>query len=432
MINRKRLSALLGATAITAALAQPVGAQSIDELKQQLAALAERIEELEAKQAAAEKVEAKRPKISKAEPAFGLATDDGLFEVNLRGRIMADAGWVSDGDDSMNVKATEMRAARIGVEGKAWKDVKYVIEAEFAGNEVSLADAIVEYKTSTGTWKFGHYKPPVSLEEMTSSRHVTFMERASFTDAFGLGRNVGIGYKNGGDTWTFNLGAFRGKNDGGMEDEGYIFAGRATYGQEFDNGKWLLGASARVQDAGDGAYRYRQRTHSHLAGRLVDTGTITGDDALFILEGAMQYGAFHVASEWANLTAKDAAAGGGNATLWGGYVEAGWFITGEAKNLNLGKGAWDRPKVNNPVHKGGMGAWQIAARFDKIDLTGDGVYGGEQDTYLLGVNWYLNRHTRFTANYAHMTINKAFNVSANGLDGKNDADALTLRFQVDW
>ncbi|WP_262691105.1 porin [Kordiimonas aestuarii] len=432
MLKRNNLLALLGATAMATVVAQPAAAQSIDELKEQLAALAKRIEELEARQQASEKKQSRQAKISKEEPAFALATDDGLFEVNVRGRVFADAVWASDADNSMDLKATEMRSARIGVEGKAWKDLKYVIEVDFAGEEVTLADALLEYKTSMGSWRFGYFKPTLSLEEITSGRHITFMERSAFTDAFSFGRNMGIGYKNGGDNWTLNLGAFRGNNSDSLEDEGYIFAGRATYGQEFEDGKWILGASARYRDGGDAAYRYRQRAHSHIADRFVDTGTITDRDTTYVLEAGMQFGSFHVASEYSALYAKDAAADGGSAMFWGGYVEAGWFITGEAKTLNLKKGAWDRPEVNNPVHKGGMGAWQVAARFDRLDMTGDGVYGGEQDTYLLGVNWYLNRHTRFMANYAHMTFDKAFNVAANGPDGENDADALTLRFQIDW
>ncbi|WP_417450732.1 OprO/OprP family phosphate-selective porin [Kordiimonas sp.] len=432
MFKRNKLVTLLGATALVTLLTAPAGAQSIEEMKAQLAALAKRIEELEAKQQASEEKQAKRPKISSAEPAFGLATDDGLFEVNVRGRILADAAWATDGDSTMGVKATEMRAARIGVQGKAWKDVKYVIEADFAGDQVALADATLEYKTSIGTWRFGHYKPSVSLEETTSLLNTTFMERSAFTDAFSFGRNIGIGYKNGGENWSFNLGAFRGKNDGGLEDEGFIFAGRVTYGQSFEGGTWLMGASARYQDAGDGGLRYRQRAYSHLADRFVDTGTVTDKDMLMILEGAVQYGALHVASEWSQLTAKDAASDGGNATFWGGYIEAGWFITGEGKPLSLTKGAWGRPKVNKPVHEGGMGAWQVAARFDRVDLTGYGVYGGEQDTYLMGVNWYLNRHSRLMANYAHTTFDKAFNVPANGADGSNDADVVTLRMQIDW
>ncbi|WP_020399998.1 OprO/OprP family phosphate-selective porin [Kordiimonas gwangyangensis] len=432
MLKRNHLWALLGATAMTTIVAQPASAQSIDDLKAQLAALAKRIEELEAKQAASEKSETKRPKISKDEPAFALATDDGLFEINVRGRVFVDSAWASDGDDTMDLKGTELRAARIGVQGKAWKDVKYVLEADFAGNEVAVADALVEYSTKYGSWRVGHFKPAISLEEMTSSVNATFTERSAFTDAFSFGRNVGIAYLNGDDNWTLFLGAFRGNNEDSLENEGYTLSARATYGQEFEGGKWIAGASLRYRDAGDGSYRYRQRAHSHLADRFVDTGTLTDRDTTYVVEAGLQLGAFHVASEYSELRAKDAAADGGSAKLWGGYIEAGWFITGEEKTLNLKKGVWDRPKVTNPVHKGGMGAWQVAARFDRLDMTDGGVYGGEQDTYLVGLNWYLNRHTRVMANYAHMTFDKAFNVAANGPDGENDADALTLRFQIDW
>jgi len=430
MLGKNRLTMLLTATALTAVSMQPVQAQSIDELKAQLEALTKRLEQLEAKQETTAK---KTPVIKKAEPAMALATPDGMFEFNMRGRIYADAGWVNDGDDTMNIGATEFRTARLGIEGKAWKSVKYKFEADFAGNEANIKDAYLQYSGSTGSWKFGQFKTPNSLEEQTSSRHTTFMERASFTDAFGLARMMGIGYGNGGDNWTFNAGVFRGTAGSDGDKEGEAFAARFTYGQNTGSGAWMVGASTRFQNVGDGSdLRYRQRPHNHLSDRFIATSRIASKDSLFGFEGAAQMGSFHVASEWAMLTADEGGAGGRDAKFNGGYFEAGWFITGEKKPLKLSKGAWDRPKVNDPVHKGGMGAWQLAAKFDRIDLTGAGVYGGEQDTFILGVNWYLNRHTRFMANYSHSTIEKAFDVSANGADGANDVDTLGVRFQVDW
>ena len=430
MLRKNRLTIFLAATALTTMSLQPVHAQSIDELKAQLQALTKRLEQLEAKQEATEK---KLPVIKKSEPAMALATPDGLFEFNLRGRIYADAGWVTDSDDTLNVGATEFRTARLGIEGKAWKSVKYKFEADFAGNETNIKDAFLQYSGSSGSWKFGQFKTPNSLEEQSSSRHTTFMERASFTDAFGLARMMGIGYGNGGDNWTFNAGVFRGTAGSDEDKEGEAFAARLTYGQNTSSGAWMVGASTRFQDVGDGSdLRYRQRPHNHLSDRFVATSRIASKDRLFGFEGAAQMGSFHIASEWAFLTADEGGAGGRDAKFNGGYFEAGWFITGEKKPLKLSKGAWDRPKVNNPVHKGGMGAWQLAAKYDRIDLTGAGVYGGEQDTFIIGVNWYLNRHTRFMANYSHSSIEKAFDVSANGEDGANDVDALGVRFQVDW
>ncbi|NVJ98562.1 MAG: hypothetical protein HWE25_10445 [Alphaproteobacteria bacterium] len=426
MLKGKHLAGLMAATALATAVAAPANAQSVEELKAQLSALSKRIEELEKKQK-------KSDVVKKAEPAFGLATDDGLFEFNIRGRLYADAAWASDDDGNMDVDATEFRTARLGIEGKAWKNTKYKFEADFAGNEVEIKDAYMQYASEMGKWTFGQFKTPNSLEEQTSSRHTTFMERASFTDAFGLARMMGIGYGHGGDNWTFNAGVFRGDAGGSADDAGQVFAARLTYGGKFDNGSWLLGASARVRDNdGEDGLRYRQRPHNHLTDRFVATSRIAEKDSMFGLEAALQYGSFHVASEWASLNAKEGGAGGRDANFYGGYVEAGWFITGEKKPLKLDKGTWDRPKVKAPLHEGGMGAWQIAAKFDRIDLTGDGVYGGEQDTVIVGVNWYLNRHTRFMANYSHSSIDKAFDVAANGADGENGVDALGLRFQVDW
>ena len=43
----------------------------------------------------------------------------------------------------------------------------------------------------------------------------------------------------------------------------------------------------------------------------------------------------------------------GNPSFWGGYVEAGYFLTGETRGYKAG--AWDRTKVLKPFSKGGIG-----------------------------------------------------------------------------
>ncbi len=430
-MNRNFLSTLLLASALSTGVATPLYAQSIEELKAQLEMLSKRIEELEKKQAAAP--QGKVAEIKKAGPALTLATDDGLFEFKLRGRLYADAGWAHDNDDAMNVAGTELRAARIGIEGKAWGKIGYRFEADFAGNTTTVNDAFITYPTSFGKVTVGNFKTPNSLEEQTSSRFVTFIERGAFTDAFNLARQLGVSLSNGGDNWTFKAAVFRGSVSDTADEQGTTLAGRVTYGGKFDNGAWMLGGSVRYQEASEGAqYRYRQRTYHHLSDRLLATGFITDEDFMYGLEAAAQMGAFHASAEWASLSAKDGGSAARNATFSGGYVEAGWFITGESRPLKLSSGVWDRAAVNSPIHKGGVGAWEVAAKYDIIDLTDNGVFGGEMDTIVIGLNWYLNRHARVMANYSHSTIDDAFDVAANGADGENSADTFGLRFQIDW
>ena len=440
-MNKYRIVSLLTATALTVVAAPSVGAQSIAELKAQLELLTKRIEQLEKQQAttpiavapATQAANAKTPVITKAEPAFALATPDGNFEFNVRGRIISDLGIISDSDDSTNIRATEFRSARLAVEGKAWKNVAYRLVADFAGNDVSIEDAYLEYKSGFGKIRVGHFKSNNSLEEITSLKHITFLERAAFTDAFDFDRHFGIGYITGGDNWSLELGAFKGNADTEEEDEGEVFAARATYGNKFDNGTWILGASTRYRNSGDdGAIRYRQRAHLHQSARFLATDRIATEDLFYGVESAIQIGSFHAASELGITDAYEAGAGGRDARFYGGYIEAGFYLTGETQALDLKKGIWGRPKIISPMDEGGFGAWQIAAKFDRIDLTADGVYGGEQNTYLIGLNWYLNRYTRVSADYSHNSISKAFNVPLNGTDGENSVDTLGLRFQVDW
>lgn len=458
-----KLSGLLITTALAGSLmALPANAQSAQDLQAQINVLQQQLNTLQQalynQQAAANEAteraaaaEAKAEQavasaeaaaekdssglmLSKAEPAMGIKTADGQFEMNLRGRIFADAGWVSDGDDTLDLKATEFRAARIGIEGKAWKTVKYKFEVDFADNEVDIKDAYLQWDGKVADFTFGQFKTPNSLEEISSSRHNTFMERASFTDAFSLARQMGIGANLGGKNWGLHTGVFRGSASADNEDEGLTVAARGWYGGEMENGVWLLGGSVRHRNVGDdqSLLRYRQRPHNHLSDRFIATSRFADKDTFYGIEGAVQMGPFHVSSEYAVLDTKLASGMGNDPKFHGGYVEAGWFITGESKVLKLDKGAWDRPKVDNPVFEGGSGAIQIAAKFDMIDLTDEGVFGGEQDTFIIGVNWYLNRHSRIMLNYSHSEIDNAFDVSANGSDGENDLDAFGMRFQVDW
>ena len=100
----------------------------------------------------------------------------------------------------------------------------------------------------------------------------------------------------------------------------------------------------------------------------------------------------------------------------GGFIQAGYFITGETRTYKGGK--FNRTKPAKPLSAGGMGAFEVAARFDTLDARSAG--DEKVDAFTLGVNWYLESHLRVSANYT----------DASG--DKFEADGLQMRLQMDW
>jgi len=445
-MKRKLITTLLASTAIAmAAMSAPAFADE--------AALAKRMEALEKEMASVKQElateKAKNEKKSdnglsiKWEPAPSIKSDDGRFEMNLRGRIYTDAAWISDDVSGADTKATEFRTARLGIEGKAWTNLKYKFEIDFAGGEVEIKDAYIQPKFGDVKITLGQHKTPNSLEEQTSSRYTTFMERAAFTDAFGLAREIGISVATGGDNWTFAVGAFRGADGVSNLDEGTTIAARATFAVvNTDKTKVHLGGSVRWRNKGEDQsdFRYRQRPFAHLSPtRWINTGHMFEKDVLFGIEAAVVHGPFSVQSEYAFVRAEDMDINTSDKFGFsGGYVDFSYFLTGESRKYDAKKGSFGRVSPKHPVLDGGVGAWQIAYRYDMVDLTdtvalnGGGSYtlnGGKQTTHIVGVNWYWNKYMRMMFDYSHSKITNASDVFSPGV---NAVDTFSIRAQVDW
>lgn len=432
-MSRKPILGLLAATAICSVAFAPVAsAQTLQELKEQINALSKKIEVLEKKQAV---VAEKSPDLKvkwKGAPEF--SSPDGKFKMKIRGRLFTDYGTVSAKNNGLavageKVDATEFRTARLGVEGVVFKAVKYKFEIDFGDNEVDVKDAFLQWNMKPVSLTIGQFKLPAALEEQTSSRYTTFMERAAFTDAFGLSRNIGIALGYAKNDVTLKAGIFQGSNGKDVDEEGRTYGARVTYGPKMGDARIHIGASwfARENDNGDNTVRYRQRPFSHLAAnRYVNTGNFAADkDTFFGVEFASIVGPFSTQAEYAWVKASGIDAAAKEASFKGGYVDLSYFITGESRGYK--KGAMGRVKVKNPVFDGGMGAWQLAVRYDTINLNDDDalIMGGKQDTVILGVNWHLNNYTRFMANYSHSDIEAS-------PENVTDVSTFGLRFQVDW
>ena len=376
-----------------------------------------------------------------------LSSANGNFKFKVRGRINIDANFVDQDTPITGVRdvdATRIRRARLGVQGTVWKDIDYILEADFAGNRVSLADAYMQYTGLPVDLRIGHFRTFNALEEMYSANNITFMERGAFMQAFGLGvRRVGAGgIYDENKHYTLAAGYFGANADEISNDESAAFGARATLAPINRERRVLhLGASVRHRSAGfsDNSASALPATNTLLfayaaqaadlsmTGRFVNTGAIGQSDKFWGLEFANVWGPLSMQGEYGQIDVDTPFFIEGNPIFDGWYVDASWFLTGETRPYD--KGGFGRVKVKNPVFKGGAGAWQFAGRYDVIDLSNNGGFVcpacGTQKTWLFGVNWYLNDYTRLMLNYNESDIDGGVNSGAH-------IKGLGMRAQVDW
>jgi len=347
------LIATVGGAATLVAVSDLAHGQSNAELmdiirqqQRQIEELSRRIDELQGQaQEAADKADAAAETAAQATesidwevswgPSPTFRSKDGRFETHIRGRLFVDGGYLDDRDGLYrNDNATELRAARLGIEGKA-EDFDYLLEADFADGEVDVTDAFIEYDgrfTDPAYVRVGQFKTPNSLEELTSARFTTFMERAAFTDAFELDRRIGLGSGVGGGNWGVDAGLFGQNASDVASNEGFAIAGRGHYAfldALRSDSVVHLGASVRFRDlendVDDDSARYRQRPFFHFTGtRSVDTGTIpdADNDVLLGGEAALVLGPFSLQGEVAHTWLQRQGGAADADGLWGAAISA--------------------------------------------------------------------------------------------------------------
>jgi len=364
-----------------------------------------------------------------------------------------------------------VRTARLHLAGKGFGVISYKIEVDLAGvkNYTAAAGAAPADHTHAvagvgvttfrdvylavhdlpwlGTVYVGHFKEPFSLEELTSTRFITFMER-SLINVFAPDRNIGImaTQVTASENATFSIGVFRTIDDRppyiADDDHGDAVTMRATWLPWYDaatEGRGLLhlGFGFGYRNVDDPVQRLRQHEEIYAGPYVVDTGNFGNvtDIILFNPEIAFVYGPFSVQTEYIGASyIRDA--GVGDAYFDGIYVQASYFLTGENRVYDRHKGAFTRirPYENffrvrdeNGYVFTGKGAWEVAYRYSYLDLNHASaqVWGGWDSSHTIGVNWYLNPYTRLMFNYIHSDVGL--------LDAASTfLDVFAVRAQIDF
>lgn len=360
-------------------------------------------------------------------------TNDGSTSVKLGGRVMLDNAWF--GDDTGAEDGTEFRRTRLMLSGKVnnfeWK-TQYDFASVKAGGpafkDVYVGLGGVPY---AGALRAGHFKEPFGLEELTSSKYITFMER-SLTSAFAPSRNVGIMAHRTLEDGTLAYGIFRTTDDLGKDtgDGDYSVTGRYTRLINTEGGNLIhLGAalSSRTLDL-TGPLEFNPRASAHL-GPKVATGELGPPaDPVATVAGADGEFRYGVEAAWVNgpLSLQGEFMGSSvsatnNVSYTGWYVMGSYFLTGESRPYDSKKGIFKRVKPAKEFAWGeSWGATELAARYGSVNYS-DFTDGVTLDDLTVGVNIYHNPVFRTMFNYVYSDM---------GGGGAEAMHAFMVRWQI--
>jgi len=356
------------------------------------------------------------------------------------GRIMADYAFYAD-DPGLDLgDGQEFRRARLFAKG-SFGDWHFKGQYDFAGNKTKIKDAYIKYEGFKNfTLAGGQFHEQFGLEELTSSKYITFMER-SLANVFVPSRHIGLDVRTHGDFWSGAVGVFGGTASGSSKgiDSRFDVTGRATVAPFHENGRVLhLGGaiSYRLPDS-NRTVRFDERPESHVTHfKLVDTGTIANVDNFisYGLEGAAVYGPVSVQGEYIRTDVNFQNGGTNEPNFNGYYVYASWFMTGESRPYSVKKGSFGRVHPHHNFGPDGWGALEVAARFSQLDLEDTGFPGGKEQDVTVGVNWYPHKHVRFMFNWVYVSVDRSPLRATNPLMALNNfsPNVFQARAQVDF
>ena len=365
----------------------------------------------------------------KAETKGGLkiTSEDGNYSASLGGRIHFDT-YLFDEDLEDPISTTDFRRARITLKGNIY-DWKYVLEQDFAGGNTltGYRDVYIAHKFLNGEVRIGQFKPFRSMEEITSSNHITMMERP-FSSGTGIynGRQFqqGIGWTGVLDCFTLGMMAFNLRDAGTPRNEGVGAAGRLAWAPiNTDISVLHFGTSISFENTNQNSVDLTaeadyagRRGPAQLMARTI--GDLGGDVSTAALELAGSYGPLFLQAEYATgefegdyylseLDFEDDFGAPapffcdpqigcyiGDQLIHTWYIQGSWMLTGEHKGYDKKRGTFKSAKPSGDGLWGG--AWELTARYDTIENRD--IPGLEADSLILGVNFYANSHVRFMMN----------------------------------
>ncbi|MBI2824554.1 MAG: hypothetical protein HYX69_07710 [Planctomycetia bacterium] len=478
--------------------APPAGAVNDTEILQRLEAA-----EAELRAMREELEPAKRLKDLEEAERKAKAVDKPLPLIRLSGFFHYDTGMFSQDANSNAVlgdiqNGSGFRRARLQGLGQLTEFTTFSVEMDFGSpGRPSFQDVWGEQSNLplVGHARIGQFRQPVTMDSWTNIKHLEFLERSAPFIAFDPFRRVGImGWDNSEDErtmWAYSLfgtgftfwnGASTTYSTEGNDNRfatqigdsgGVSFATRATHLLYYDpnannrylvhvGGGYVFGEIGGKGTTGTFAKAYEARSIPEFfvgdqaggfltaAGtpNVVDTGRfLAGNYQMLHAELGGSWGQAHWQTEYMAQFINQR--NGGLVFYDGGYIQAGYFLTGENTGYNKLMGALDynvKPNseffgIGRKKMMGGWGAWELAGRWSWLDLSSTKIRAenylaapavvppvinpGVLNEPTVALNWWWNQYMRVQFNYIHSMVN-------SNLFGKYATDIYAMRFQAEF
>ncbi len=465
---------VLAADAVAAGDAPPDGdspqllRQELEAERQLLEQQQRRIQALEERLAGGEAARASAAKVAAADPAhppdrsglhgsFGpdgytLQSADGANVIHFRGNVSFDGRYYGDSHSAATADTWLIRRLRPTLEGKLADHFDFRFMPDFAQGRTIIQDAWADARIQP--WlvlQFGKFKAPVGLERLQLEQFARFIEVALPSDllpyrdlGLKLGGTLGRGFLN------YDVGLFDGALDGGSTDGNPVpdqnSSGKFTwegrlFGRPFLQAGpvWLRGLGLGL--AGTyvnvrGVATPAAATSSATTTSLLASYKTPGQQSMFAYRANTGTGALNNATIAAGLerrlvpqlyysyrswslmgeyVGEDQAVSRSvsptsvrtatlHNTAW--QVQGAWFLTGEDEGFDRAT-----PSRAFDFGRGGLGAWELVARYHEIRFDARALSGGAQSfadrqsaplaahAIGTGVNWYLNSGFKVQLDY---------------------------------
>lgn len=335
-----------------------------------------------------------------------------VLRIDLRVRLHGDVrGFSPDLPFEDDEGEFEFTRRRLVLDGTFLRRVEFQIEREFADDDILWRDLYVNVRGfDPFEVRAGKFKIPFSLDRLTGTTDLDFIDRSLIADNLAPGRDRGVMVHGRlfDRTLSYEAGAFRGSGDDTPLAEpagtARTYAVRVTttlgvggldVGGALVSGALPEGLNSLAGQAASGFLFFKP---VYARGRRLRLGA----------ELSWTPGPFSIKGEY--IRAQEDRLGQGledddlpDALAQGWYLGGTWLITGENKGGSV--------TPRRPLFQGGAGALELTARIEEIRFGSldhpDEPFRNPRATLLLqnrdraftgGVNWYLNRWVKLQTN----------------------------------